>query len=935
MPEDSTDNLRPPFAGRTSIANRDKPLFTSRRRQQQQPEFTTESLNTTFIPSPSPTKPTSSSPTLAKPRQARGHTRGFGAALEAIESRREAGNKNLRKYPTSHSQYILSKDASPRQSLEASPSPSPRSMPSRSATRTPSPRRGRPFNSLISPISDASSPPRGLAEAYQRINDEEDLAALENKSNGSLPEEDDEGGSEVLQDTSNQQNPHPSILSSSSSRRSSRRGSRIKTPPGSAEVVMSEVDEATQNSGPSSASQDLLQYETSQRASVSRREKDQQRVDSVLGADIQPFRKAKRRSGLTLGGLRRDETSSQSGSSSFGSSATGSIVSDPALNIPQGWGRKARHGRTWLHRIGAAKSDTDLQQSPVTNKNHQNEERLRAIEDWQATASLTPLPPVTESDSLQASSPPEGKDNTLHQSTLSRDRARRWELGDTGFMRPHTTDGATGRVRTSAIDLIREREIQNLTKSAVTTNRLGELKERRSLERVGHRSSSASTESLVRQENKDEDQGDRPIIQEPLDTSGGGGPVSDSPAVITNSRSSTPTQNGSVDRPKLLSKERSTRKHDARDILRQLARVASPDPPKAVEATERFVRSDSGPKNEGYNAKASKPEALRSSDQAAELNERSSKPQKVVKSTPQQSKNHAYTKTPVAPGGWIDTPMPAPGQQLLAQSQQSGLIDKSRAVNPKIGESLAPEVVETGVSRPSLEDTAPKLPRSALSAIIEKAKAKKSSSGIANDDTLQLDDSTIESLEGLLASSEGDQPSSSPPTPPESLGQNISRKPLRKIPVQRTRKLHRQKDDELDSEGYNHLTSRLSHLQSSISEAKQGVGSLQKRLRKTSRKGANRALSRSNSQSGVESECDEAGEFHDFIWPCEKCGHSRGSSIYDNEDGTIWEWQWRPVQILIPNLWFWPSWGKVPRLTRLGWWATLACALVVAELILW
>ena len=954
MPEDSINKSRLPNGSRTSIANRDKPLFTSRRRQQQQQEFTTESLNTTFIPSPSPSKPKNSSPTHAKPRQARGQVGGYSAALKAIEDRREARTKSPQKTgSTSRSRDKLSKTISPRQSIAVSPNPSLRSQSNRNATRTPSPKRGRTLDSLVSPISDASSPPRGLAEAYQRINDEEDLAGLEGNSSGSLPEEEGEESRSLQDIAGRSQRLQEPISPSPSPRPSHRRLSPLTGLQAPQNAAISEEGDTTRNSRLSITSQDLIPDDMFLNDTLSRKEQDQQRVDNALGTDARPFRKAKRRSGLTLGGLKRDDTSSQSGSSSFGSSATGSILSDPALNVPQGWGRKARHGRTWLHRINGTKSDTDLSQEPTKEKSHEDEEKIRAIQDWQATAASTPLPPITESDSLQASSPAETKENHHIRSTASRDRIRRWELGESSFLRPHSSGSPSGKARNSAIDLIRDREIQNLTKSAVTTNRLGELRERQSLERLGSRSPNASAESLQPQSEPEPHLPPEPVAadqssmlapkkghhtfnQESTEEARHSVPGPDSPAMVINSRSSTPTLSNSNAGSRAVSVGRSKQKHDTRDILRQLARVASPDTTARLESFEQNTRKNSkskiGPSD--FDELEARKQPL--PDHARDLNTKSTDAHNPILNTPQQSGSNNYLKTPLVTGAWIDTPATVKDQPRPFSSSQPEVLVKNNSSNSKAPENQVTSGNGSKNSRPPLEDTAPKLPKSALTAIIERAKEKsRGSRDSGNDDTLQLDDSTIESLEEFLASSEGEPPSSSPPTPPEQVEHQVSRKPVKKAPVPKTRKLHRQKDGDMESEDYNRLTSRLSYLHSSITEAKEGLGSLQKRLKKIPADNKSRSLSRSNSQSRGESECNEAGEFHDFIWPCEKCGHSRVNGVYDNEDGSILEWHWRPIQVLIPRLWLWPAGWRLPRLTRLGWWATLALALVVAELVLW
>ena len=952
--EDSKSKPRPSNSGRTSIANRDRPLFTSRRRPQHQPEFTTESLNTTWIPSPSPAKAENRGPTIAKPRHARRDTKGFGAALKAIENRKESSYQGARTGTVNGVRKDSSNNGS-HEVLEASPSPSPKIQHGRSRTQTPSPPRVREYDALISPTSDASSPPKGLAETYQQIFDEEDIAA-QSRSGESAS---DGQESDVARNIDYEHHQRLQASPSPSNRRTSQTQSPVPTSQEAQNEPAAEADDRTESSNFSTQSQDSTPAGRFRGSLPSRREQDQQRVDAALGTGVQPFRKTKR-SGLTVEDLRRDETSSQSGSSSQGSNVNGSVFSEPSLNVPQAWGRKGRHGRTWLNRMSGPRSDTDAKGDSLEGKSLEAKDKFQSIQDWQATAASTPLPPVTQSDSLQPSSEAHDPLTTIKaepqvRSMASREQVRRWEHGEPSFARPYPAENALVRPRNSAIDLIREREIQNLNRSAVTTNRLGELKERQSLERIGRRSASTSTESIQSPEVETgsgsidgKDAAEKSSLQklESTETQSKGGALDqkdeqsaplDLSTAAYGSRSATPTLSDSNGEAKLRLALSEAKGNETRDLLRRLARVASPDSIKQSESIGSAAQRSSRPGLEESASRSDNSNVSKPARDAFSHAERSQKGQSRVENTPQQTKNETYLKTPLVTGAWIDTPLPATFQRQLPEvsqaSAKTNLDLKSIFDVAGLTADQAPRN-STNPENPlgKLEETVPKLPKSALTAIIERAKEKRKA-GIedGNDDTLQLDDSTIESLEELLASSEGDLASSSPPSPPEQ-PVPTSMQSLRKTPsVPKSKKLQRKRGSDADSDDF---TSRLSVLQSSLIEAKQGIGSIQKRLRRTSLRGANRGSSRSASQSGFESECDEAGEFHDFIWPCEKCGRSQELGVYDNLNGSLFEWQWRPIQVLIPRLWYWPSRAKMPRLTQLGWWATLALALVVAELIL-
>lgn len=971
------------YEGKISIANRDKPLFASMRQRQHRPEFFTESLNSTLIPSPSPSRPGHRANT--KPRQTLGHTRGLEAAIKSVQSRRD-GNKpsSIDRAPERLSHQVSPKRSPSRLPVKSSTSPPPSEY-DRSAMHTPSPPRGRQPDTLVSPTSDASasSPPRGLAEAYQRITDEEDLAAQEGNSEDDLDNSEEVDASQIFGNSQQQSYGH--VLSPSS-----RRSSHVLSPQPPSEVSGSlsdaaflEAEDNTRGSTRSNPFEQSGEESTDLGVFASRRERDQRRVNGVLGNDSQPFAKARRRgrSGLTIDHLRREDASSQSGSSSRGSNAASSI-SNSSFNIPQGWGRKARNGRTWLSRI-TQENDSEAnrlsrQNSPLQETSAPTEKsKHESIIDWQMAASATPLPAV-ESDSLK---PEESLESTPREPTpqhLSRHKpsfelARKWELNEDDCARSfQQSDTPNVRIRGAAIDAIREREIQRLARSALTTNRLGELKEQRSLDRIGRRSTSRTVRDAKeeqdlgvveergnqinveeKQSTSDDEKGKKPQIRvEALLEDDNGTPIPDSPVVVFKDRPQSP-ESADSQRSELHSRWSGARPSDTREVLRKLARMTSQSPERAKADSQS--QNQSVP-DEGVTKPVDDPSSNQTEIRASNLESKVSgfndqaRAFHHIDNTPVPPKPAAYLKTPLVTGAWIETPIPKSVRQagLEADAVDPAEVQKSQElVNHALFDlgmgdiaKKSSVVQEPTQSHIPLEETAPTLPKSALAAIIERAKSHRDrSTNVDNSETLQLDDSTIASLEELLASSNDEVPASSPPTPSESCNLPTPFPSTHKAPSKST---YPKKHSETEAQSYAHLASRLTHLRSSITEAKQDVGSLQKRLRKPQSSGASRSQSqpprRTSSIVADATECDEAGEFHDFIWPCERCGHTSSPSSMMAQDDVAaaapWDWHWQPV--LIPRLWRWrTSSSRLPRPTKVGLWIVIAFALITTELILW
>ena len=977
-----------PKQPRTTIANRDRLLFTARRpppRLQNRSDFFTDSLNTSYIPSPSSPKQNTRPGVGAKPRQATLNRNSLAAAFRATHGSTEGDRPSSSVSPTrpEHGQaqdLAHSSNTAQRSKRDHSSPATAKPVSSRQLTRTPSPSRGRLQETLPSPASEASasSPPRGLAEAYQRIQDEEFLAGREDDSIDDPEYEDElvEVQSRANQRQQLQEIDGPQLPISPDELERYSPDERVGN------GYMHDSDGDTNMSFPANLGEDTFDRRLTQH------DKDERRLRSVLGSDHQPFKKSRLRdrSGLTLDNLRRQDASSKSGSSSLGSPSVSSKGSDPSLNIPHGWGRKGRGNNTWLSRIGGQNgkftgdisSLRDLQTPP---KLEEKPSATPAV-DWLVAAAEIPLPSV-ENESLRSHTKSPGltpasltRPSQLQRQSSS-DRIRRWEFLDDDFTARslQISDSPPIRIRNAALDAIREREMHNLERSAVTTNRLGELRERKSLERVRRRSPSApaapgmkgareddafdstrpasSRKSSYRSPTKESEP--EVSYEEPLLENMNNEPLEDSPVVVTRVSPKHPAQPANIPKPdgKSLTDRPKHERVDSRDLLRKLARATSASPqqsPITAAASEVLTRSagvsdndGQGPfRNDVLSEKGPKlTEGSQSNHTEPESTDRSSTPsilRPLIQTTPLQSKAKTYLKTPLVTGAWIETPlpvgtrglpMPTPNEFEDENENQFGLGVDAVLIKRR-AESIAQDQISTAnleiSPRPSLAETAPLLPKSALAAIIEKAKSNKKRAddeGAENvDDTLVLDDSTIQSLEELLASDTEGPALRDPQSPTRISSPPDSRQEPTQMCVGDEPEQEQAVDEspaEQETPSYDRITRRLSQVGLSIRDAKKNIASLE------------RAVSSAPSQSSsalaiANDECMEAGEFHDFIWPCQRCG-CPGRSDY-GEDALI---DWQTVRLPIPRLWRWRKEDWRPRLTRLGVVTAVAWALVGSE----
>ncbi|KAL8917158.1 MAG: hypothetical protein Q9208_008127 [Pyrenodesmia sp. 3 TL-2023] len=939
-----------------------QPRVSSRRYlpPQQAPVFETESiLNASNVRSPteSPNKSYARPTSRTQSRQAFNTGRSL-APTYAPTPRKQDENKPP--FSTGASPRSARKPPVKPRSVQAprsAPKPAAKAPDSTSQARlkTPSPARGRQ-NSIVSPASSASSPPRGLAEAYQRIVDEEILAHEE--SIEEMEEyADNPSPSEEGQFYDRLENESPTSLKAS--RRATSPISldeRKISKPSLRDIYekLGDVENETVSSVPESTHSNSPIREDSQHA------KDLRRMNGAVKSEPQIFRKALvgNRAGLTVENLRRNNDGSDSLSSSLGGSIS-SRTSDPSINVPRQWGRKARPGKDWLSRInsksGRLTGDVpkrrildDVALAPAEQRDAGNKTA--------AAAAKVPLP-FGDDVSSQAPSSRSSTPTTAALRSKSRDRVLEWELQDEDFTGRslQVSDSPPIRIRNATLDKILEQEISIVAKRAVTTSRLGELREKSSAEQMRQRSASRSRERSPKRDvpvASDEETTREPQDQEPQpprdeaktpskrpETLGRGKPVPDTPIVIYRSdSSSSKAYEDSFDGEGLQIPTSQRPKHgrqDSHDLLRKLARATSASPSPSREDI------DTSSKQGGTNHNGAANEDIETAPSSSRKNEHRT-PQ------PQTTTSNAYLKTPMVTGAWIDTPLPTGGRgpPMPTPDVDSGEDktlhrDSQKIATGELIRKLSPHTTRPKLPDEELKKTAPRLPRSALESIINAAKFRAQDGTRSQvpfhsdeDATLLLGDSTIHSLEELMVNETNVSAVVEPsPTKLEiststsTIDKSLPRKPPSEddgnSPPASPSQSERPRLTDLQA--YSRQLSRLSNLVPSLRETKKGLASLERAVSAPATPAFSKALKHQPrfpnlDLSTEDRECTEAGEFHDFIWPCERCGCPAAltRSSPRNARGYDYDFDLARISIPIPRLWRWRHDSWRPRLTWPG-----------------
>lgn len=558
-----------------------------------------------------------------------------------------------------------------------------------------------------------------------------------------------------------------------------------------------------------------------------RNTRDERRLNETLRGNVQPFRKARPhpRVGLTLENLERNNGLDSPGPGIGGQrhfdspgSEHSSERSDPALRPPTDWGRKGRHRKDWLKRITSSDSLKTTEQKPVEPGEEGSEtiyprqtvytgDQSPRIHAWANSTADIPLPsvedrPLSRRSSNPGTPPPSRRRNT----TL--DRFQEWDMNEEFTAASLLASTPAIVSRNTALDDIRQREIESLKDRAITTTRLDRIHETAPQETKRVRSSSrASLLSLNSQSNgagttEQTTQAPKESESKPLTLTGsmrskgkspiiggdGGEAIANSPIVVYKSAQTVGVVDLGIQANAETSPKRpGHRREDSHDLLKRLARVTSLSPSPARTTASRppstasLQQENIPPTN--VEEKTSAQDLMSASQQEEappEVPEKSRRRslqfKDIPKDTPRETAKPELlqalsqearaedvdvtpapveetllsTKTPVVTGAWIDTPGPRTDRHavfnaLNSSSRRSKSPTKGSPKKTSPQKKNSDQAVEA--SRAPVERREPSLPASALAAIVGEAKSTRR--GRVNDE--EYGDSTIDSLEDIMS----------------------------------------------------------------------------------------------------------------------------------------------------------------------------------------
>ncbi|KAI1629445.1 hypothetical protein EDD37DRAFT_616965 [Exophiala viscosa] len=839
--------------------------------------FTDSIIDDSRIPTPSPQKPRP-----VRPRRAVGISKALGAS-------KDLGNKTHRSSLSEYTNSRTSKLLQPAPTLINKKSLSPR----RSNGQTTPPHSGH-GPSLTTPTEEFSSPPHGLTDVYQRIADEEDLAATEREVDSDEELENEEGdalGTEVNANPTpvDQQSPGAEDLTTSSTPvqpttdadNESLIGDHFESisEPPTLDFVRNEMSDRVlaakltphvvdrfkdrQRLARLRQSQRVIDFQASPRSEPNGLDGEYRRngISDIVNrgpitfqninvnaakanglskalsdtsADATPQKKLKAFSRATKNAAKEDIPEDDDGSDTppelrareklvAFSKAGRQKAQSPAESEPYAPDPKAMaFSRTNDHLQGDdASSGSQLRQQtegeltesatsaasePLLGATPQSSDRQQATRsflarwrqeaakkraekkqetvdanssqvDWAAAAADVPMPSVETSSTPQDTPPREALASSV-QKQRSIDRIRRWENDFTGLSF-QVSESPPVRSRPNLNDSIREREIENLAKQAVTANRLDKIREKDPNALVRKTSRSFSPEEQRRHAKQDA----VPNHSEDDNSHdhGQGQAIPDTPVVVYISSSTTSEKSKSGDRPNPES-------HKSLDHLQRLARAASTTPKASPPSQE--------PRGEieEYSVQGDILAAYEADDDDVPLSPPtgadkglSAAPNKImetpkvtgawtdtilpdtVKTVKAARKGPKHLQTPhVNAGAWIDTPAPNSGVMVsnsipmtieeVTEELTNDIIpadDQSHEREQPRPASQPQVVLEPGEEEEldSPIDARLVQPPSALTNVLNQAKQKRlilRDITDVRDDTLNLGDATIQSFEDLL-----------------------------------------------------------------------------------------------------------------------------------------------------------------------------------------
>ncbi|KAL6711170.1 hypothetical protein ACN47E_005701 [Coniothyrium glycines] len=511
--------------------------------------------------------------------------------------------------------------------------------------------------------------------------------------------------------------------------------------------------------------------------------RDERRLSEARHGRVQAFRKARThpRVGLTMDNLERntarhDAAPATSARAQLQSppSSSGSTRSDPTVHAPASWGRKGRPNRNWMRTIPHAEEQQRTPEAADDTIHGQADDGAnvprRSVEDS----------PLSHKSSVQG--------------TPQHDRSQDWDL--TFELNEASMIASTPyipRTRNTALDDIRQREIESLEEQVVATARVEAVQEG-SPEHVRRpRSSAAKTTDGANSGTSPSKQPAPEVasLEKRLHTRtkswqsiGKSQPVTGtgkekSPmALYKSAENVVAVEYNAIATAQPSPPVRAPyRREDSQDLLRRLARVSNtPSPARVVAArpqsapvrppnsssqTGAETTTTASPDNK-YLAREKPTEPASTKLPSTDADVKSSETQRVTVSTESLAQPETEAedvdatpapiersilnpKTPVVTGAWVDTPGPRTARKFDTRSRSPSKSPRKRS--PRRSEP-SEQVVATGATeRPeadAIEAVRPSLPSSALQALVQEAKASGRRS------SADYGDSTINSLEELI-----------------------------------------------------------------------------------------------------------------------------------------------------------------------------------------
>ena len=797
------------------FATREEYAINFMRRTPAGEEFCTDSmlLDSSKIPTPSPSKSKSGTPFESRPRRAIGNTRTLKAAWEATATSARSPSPESTESPTRRNHKPLPKQATNNQSQnhrhvkhESSILPPWSSPAVHEGLQHDSP-------SLSNSHEFPSSPPPALEDTYRRIAEEQELNDNEHEwikeettaSSGSGDNSSDHRRARSRAGTASKTNsPSPSRF---------RRIKRQQSP----SVVSDHNKENEQEWTGITNATDLsfLNNLTDQNLAAKLtphaldKVRDRGRLErAIQQPSVLAFRRAQvgfkyslSAENLAQAGAEerlRPLPNSSDGSGHSVRSVQTEDHTTPPPNVPKTWGSKGRVDRDWLRRI---KEKTP---SPSSQRSNFRYKQSRPETEQSPDPTEIPLPGTDSSSTLLSERFRNATPASWHggsrqlSSRNSQDRLREWDFNDITGSNLAVSMSPPVKVRKRTQERPRDHEIEAVEKRAVTTNRLDEIVKKNTAEMfdvqprrlsegaaalAGNHTPSGKSDFKMSAKYEGE-----AIPQTPIVVFKGTASVSQQQRTAENTENAD-SKNLTADLQRLaraisesphssLASEAPTMSDVGGEVSMteggddalgtdQTPRIASVPSPVAMQDSSGVVRSRSA-------------DAIRTPMVAGAWND-TILPE-TANTIKQERVFSKYAQTPRVTGGWIDTPKPSglSHDKAVASPHRSSSAEADFCKsNDRIVANGAGSNGTLGVSSMAAKP----LPRSALTSLLTKARRKLVAStgrqrqedvilegdedmdghgdencdratgramSAGDNETLNLGDATIDSLEGLL-----------------------------------------------------------------------------------------------------------------------------------------------------------------------------------------